>query len=332
MKVKLRAGKYRIPVELIYTEGRIFMRFQFSKALIPEIKTMSGAKWHGYDDPPRKLWSVTDNQRNAFQLDYLQGLNPYAHYDKKIISHEYTRPLYDHQKIAADFLLARHYCLLAGETGVGKTLPVIEVMERSSAKDIWYVAPKSGIRAVEREFRIWDFDIDIEMMTYQGLTKRMKNWEPGATAPDFVVFDESQRIKNPTAQMSQAAMILADGIREDWGDDGYVILMSGSPAPKSPADWYWQTEIACPGFLKEGDHNKFKKSLGIIVQRESFEGGGVYPHLETWLDDPRNAQFVVALKRTTTKKCARSKVLSGTLLFRLKMKSHDCISVWMVWF
>lgn len=528
MQVKLRAGKYKIPVELTYIDGRIFLQFKFSRALIPEIKAMSGAKWHGFDDPPRKIWSIADNQRNAFQLDYLQGLNPYARYDTEIISYAYERSLYTHQRDATDFILSRHYCVLAGEMGCvdgdavvhcnragrgfeitikelfskfnhavplygergqsgwdstiptrirslcgdelrlnrvvkvlhkgmrptvelilksgktlrltpdhevctgsdqyqtagtlkigdrvlvngkwtdkdgyvrvggyknshprwttggvyehilvmeeslgrflgvdervhhingtrddnrienlqlldvsshatlhgenggyhrlreyflpredqvvniqdagvidvydivcadpyrnfvangiivhncGKTLDAIEVMERSGAEGIWYVAPRSGIRAVEREFKIWNFDITITMMTYQGLTKRMKEWQPGAKAPQVVIFDECQRIKTPTSQMSQAAMMLADGVREDWGDDGYVLLMSGSPAPKSPADWWHQCEVACPGFLREGDHNKFKKSLGIVVQREAFAGGGVYPHLETWLDD-----------------------------------------------
>lgn len=285
MQVKLRAGKYRLPATLMYKDDRIFVQFKYSKALIAEIKAMSGAKWHGFEDPPRKIWSIADNQHNAFQLDYLQGLNPYLLYDRKIIKHDYTRPLYAHQKNATDFILARHYCILAGEMGCGKTLCVIEAMERSGCKDIWYVAPRSGILAVEREFKKWGFDLDINMITYESLTKRMKNWELGILAPDFVVFDESQKIKNPTTQRSQAAMMLASGVRDDHDDAGFVILMSGSPAPNNPSDWWGQCETACPGFLKEGDIHKFKKSVGIVVQREAFAGGGVYPHLQTWLDD-----------------------------------------------
>jgi hypothetical protein len=60
--------------------------------------------------------------------------------------------------------------------------------------------------------------------------------------------------------------------------------MSGSPAPKSPVDWWKQAEIACPGFLKEGNAEKFRRRLGLIVDKPSL-GGGNYPHLVTWLDD-----------------------------------------------
>jgi len=280
MEVKLRAGKYRLPASLTYKDGRIFVQFKFSRALIAEIKAMSGAKWHGFEDPPRKVWSITDNAHNAFQLDYLQGKDPYAPFDKEIIKQQYVRPLYEHQKDAADFLLSRHYCVLAGEMGVGKTLCVIETMERSGCKDIWYVAPKSGIRAVEREFDVWNFDLDIKMMTYEKMTNVIKNWKAGDTAPDFVVFDESQKIKTPTTQRSQAAMMLANGVRQDWGDSGFVILMSGSPAPKAPSDWWhqcfskdtWTLTLDGPKQIRE----LISQPIGIRVQGQNYQTNGFF--------------------------------------------------------
>lgn len=284
--VKLRAGKYKIPAVLDYIDNRIFVKFKFNRPLIAEIKSMEGAKWHGFDSPPRKIWSISDTPRNHFQLSYLQGKNPYAHYDASIVKHDYERPLYSHQIEMADFILTTRHCLLAGEMGVGKTLAAIEAMEHSGAKDFWYIAPKSGLKAVERELKIWDCKINPVMMTYERLTKLMKRWVD-SKAPQFVVFDESSRIKNPTAQRSQAAMMLANGIREDWGYNGYIVLMSGSPAPKSPVDFWHQCEAACPGFLKEGNQAKFKHRLAVIVQKENFAGGGVYPHIVSWRDDEK---------------------------------------------
>jgi len=290
VEVKLRAGRYRVPVTLSYNdEGRIFVKFGFNRKLITEVKSMEGAKWHGFEDPPRKVWSIADSHRNAFQLQYLQGLDPYQRYDAEIIDHKYIRSLYDHQKEFSDFILTIRQCIIAGEMGTGKTLAAIEVMERSGFRgaEWWYVAPKSGIRAVQREIRIWKSMVFPNMMTYEALTKTMKNWENGTKAPKGVFFDESARAKNPTAQRSQAAKMLADGIRDDWGHDGYIVLMSGAPAPKSPADWWHQCEVACPGYLKEGDQMKFKKRLAVVVQKQSDMAGGVYPHLETWRDDSK---------------------------------------------
>lgn len=284
MKIKLRAGNYMIPAELIYTDDRIFVKFRYNRRLIAEIKAMEGARWHGFEEPPRKIWSIADSERNAFQLAYLRGQNPYAPFDSEIISREYGRPLYVHQGDFSDFMLARHYCIIAGEMGLGKTLSAIEVMEHSGFDDWWYAAPKSGLREVERQFRFWEAKIIPQMFTYERLTKTMKEWPKGKKAPRGLFLDESARVKNPTAQRSQAAMTLATGIRNDWGDDGFVVLMSGAPAPKSPADWWHQCEIACPGYIKEGSQMKFKKRLAVIVERASITGG-VYPHLESWLDD-----------------------------------------------
>jgi len=195
------------------------------------------------------------------------------------------RPVYVHQGDISDFILTRHHCVIAGEIGVGKTLSAIEAMERSGTDDWWYVAPKSGLRAVERELRIWKSVIQPKMMTYEALVKWMKEHE-GLTiqAPQGVVFDESARVKNPTAQRSQAAMMLANGIRQDYGYDGFIVLMSGAPAPKDPVDWWHQCEIACPGFLQEGTQMKCRKRLAVITNQES-EAGGVYPVQGAWLDD-----------------------------------------------
>ncbi len=292
-QVKLKAGRYRVPVTLIYDGDRIAVKFKYNKLLIAEIKAMEGSKYHGYDDPTKKFWSIANSHRNAFQLAYLQGHDPYSRFDVEIIKHDYQRPLYEHQKEFSDFVLTVHQRIIAGEMGTGKTLAAIEIMERSGfpGTDWWYIAPKSGLKAVEREFRIWKSMVHPKMMTYEKLTKTMKEWTDGTKAPRGVFFDESARAKNPTAQRSQACKILADGIRDDYGDDGYIVLMSGAPAPRSPADWWHQCEIACPGFLKEGSQMKFKKRLAIIVEKESERAGGVYPHLEAWRDDEKKCNI-----------------------------------------
>ena len=292
-QVKLKAGKYRIPVTLIYDGDRIAIKFKYNKLLIAEVKSMEGAKYHGFDDPTKKFWSISNSHRNAFQLAYLQGHDPYTRFDVEIIKHNYQRPLYEHQKEFSDFVLTVHQRIIAGEMGTGKTLAAIEIMERSGfpGTDWWYIAPKSGLKAVEREFRIWKSMVYPKMMTYERLVKIMKEWADGTKAPRGVFFDESARAKNPTAQRSQACKILADGIRNDWGDEGFIVLMSGAPAPRSPADWWHQCEIACPGFIKEGSQMKFKKRLAVIVDKESERAGGVYPHLEAWRDDAKKCNI-----------------------------------------
>lgn len=295
-------AKYMTPVESCTTNKRTFLKYGFNAALTEELKSMEGTQFHGYAEAPNrdlvlsifksdKVWSVADSQRNRFQLDFLQGKNPYKRWDE-FLKHppliKFTRPLRKHQCELATHGLTVHYGIWAAEMGTGKTLAAIEVMERSGAH-FWYVAPKSAIRAVQREFQIWGMKNPPTLMTYNELVKRMKDWKDGDRCPQGVFFDESQKIKTPSAQRSVAAKELADGIREDWGDDGYVILMSGSPAPKSPVDWWHQCEVAYPGFLKEGTVNKFKFRLGLHETKDSFAGGQYAEHL-TWLDDARKCK------------------------------------------
>jgi hypothetical protein len=169
--------------------------------------------------------------------------------------------------------------------GTGKTLPAFEIIEASGAGHALWVGPKPALVSVKLEYEKWRCKFNIDCYTYESLKKLLAEWPAGKKAPQIVIFDESSRLKNPVAQRTIAASHLAAAVRREWGINGFVIEMSGSPAPKSPADWWSQCEIVQPGFLREGTIDKFKKRLAIIETRNSFEGGGAYPHLVTWRDD-----------------------------------------------
>jgi len=284
-RVPIKGGRnVLIPGKIIAEGGRLYLSFKFSRYLISEIKSMDGARWHGYEDPPRKIWSIKDSGRNHFQLDYLTGGNPYARYDKELVTVISKRPLYSQQFEMEAHVLTRRHCIIAGEMGTCKTLAIIEIMEKIKIQDWWYIAPRSALRGVEYDYKKWNAQIIPEFMTYERMRKRMDEWQPGTLAPQGVIFDESSKIKTATAKRSEAALTLAEGIREDWGDKGYIVLMTGTPAPKSPADWWHQCEVACPGFLKEGNWHKFQRRLAVIEDRENQTTGGIYPHLVAWRD------------------------------------------------
>jgi len=267
------------------------LKFRYNKSLLKEVKNFSGARWHGYDDVPKKLWSISDNDRNHFQLLFLQGENPYARYDAPLVEYKSKRSLRANQLELIRHSLTRHYCIFAAEMGLGKSLAAIELMEHVIPDDVhdtenwaWYVGPKAGVKAVNRELVKWNTRIRPRMITYEGLVKVIREWDDGAKAPLVVIFDESSKIKTPTSQRSKAAMHLADAVRKDWGGSGYIIEMSGTPAPKNPVDWWNLCEVACPGFLVEGTPVKLKQKLSLMEMRESLSGGA-YPHIITWLDD-----------------------------------------------
>ena len=296
LDVKFNTGKYLVPATIKVRGKRLELKHRYNKALLAETRAMEGAKWHGYDDPnPRKIWSVANSRRNIFQLEYLMGGNPYEPYDKyldgDIIKFESNRPLFECQYLMTSHILTINQGMWAAEMGIGKTLSFIEVMEYAyetgflkSNSEAWYIGPKAGVTAVGREFIKWDSKIRPTMFTYNGLVSETKFSDFSFGVPKVICFDESAKIKNPTSQRSEAALWIAEKIRDTYGKDGYIIEMSGTPAPKDPTDWWHQCEVVCPGYLKEGDKHKFKRRMCLTEQRESINGG-MYPHLLTWLDD-----------------------------------------------
>lgn len=298
-ELHLRVGDFLYPVQVHETDSRYYFKFNFNKSLMAHLKSLSGTMYHQFQGTEAerallrklwntdKIWSVAKNAHNEFQLDYLKNLDPYSAWDKVDLKLKCHRDkAYEHQSDMFRHWMAKHYMVWAAEMGTGKTLAGIEGMEYANPDGVWWVAPKSGLKALARELKEWDSKIIPEMFTYEGLVKRMREWQTGDKAPQMVILDESSRCKTPTSQRSEAAMALAEGIRKDWGKDGFVLLMSGSPAPKAPTDWWWQCEIACPGFLREGTLVKFAERLGIFEKKES-PAGGVHSQKISWLDDDR---------------------------------------------
>lgn len=297
LQYETKRGLRSKPAIIEMKEGRIFF-LQSPFECKDDIKSMKGSKWHGFDDEnPRKLWSVEDCNRNRINLAFLMGMNPLEWFDRDAVRQEYrvlTRngqpaEIMPHQCDLSDSGLTYHYQIWAAEMGVGKTLAAQMVIEKSGATEWYWVGPKTSIPNIKREFRIFGFpfgQINIEFLTYEGLARKIDEWRPGDKLPQGVIFDESSRLKTATAQRTRAAQKLADLIREQYAYEGFVILMSGTPSPKSPVDWWAQCEIAWPGFLKEGSDKALRERLGFM-NLETFDSGVTIKKMHGWKDDER---------------------------------------------
>lgn len=297
-----KGTRVRSPATLEYIEDRIFfLKSPFS--LKDEIKAMKGSKWHGYiEGDKRKIWSVEDCPRNRFQLAFLQGDDVYEWFERDLTHHDFshlklngvpTSPMV-HQAHMADAGLTYHYQIWAAEMGTGKTLSAQLVIQLSGIKHFWWIGPKTSLPNIRREFRKWGFDpaaagIVLEMMTFEECVRRMDEWKPGDPVPQGLIIDESSRCKGATSQRTRAMQMLADLIRQLYGFDGVVIEMSGTPAPKTPVDWWSQCEIAWPGFLKEGSPKALEQRCAFIVKQE-FDSG-TFPKRIGWKDDEHKCKI-----------------------------------------
>lgn len=277
MKTKLytQSGRYRIAhhVELEIHPDRIYF-VQSPFALKDEIRAMQGARWHGFDDPPRKIWSVAHSPRNVFQINYLRlGEEVYAHFaDEELpVLDPPGRPVMkEHQIDMVRRCLKYRFQILAAEQGLGKTMVAMEVIERVPG-EWWYVGPRSALESVELEFKKWGFKGSVRTLTYQKLSNMVQNGEQ-FDIPVGVVFDESSNVKTPTANVSVAAQWLADSVREAHPLDAHIILMSGTPSAKRPSDLWKQAEIAFPGFLREGSIRAFEERYAIFEDGKDRDG------------------------------------------------------------
>lgn len=270
------------PVKIEATDKQLKLKFNYNKQMLEEIKSLENARWN----PEGKIWTVDNSLRNWFSMRYMMGENVYERYDKPLEHVEPNRSLFKHQGEMLDFCCTRRHGIIAGEMGTGKTLVFIELMEKFPQYVWWYIGTKASIRAVKLELLKWKSKVQpAAMYTYDSLRRIVENWQ-GGNAPQGLFIDESSRIKNPTTKRSQMVKFLAKSCLEDHGEnDSIIILASGSPAPKSPTDWWHQCEVAKAGYLKESSEVKLKKRLAIIEERESAITGMKYPHLVSWLDD-----------------------------------------------
>jgi hypothetical protein len=280
-------SKFKTKMEITKKGNRLWLKFGYNKKLLEEIKTcFTAPRWHGFENPPIKQWSVLDCFHNWFQLEFLMGENPYRNWQQEPnLDLTFERPVKSHQIEMVKCILTYKWWEAAYQMGTGKTLAMIEAMERSGLTNFLWVGPKSALNAVDLEFRKWDAKIIPHFVSYSMLKKLVETWPAGQPVYQGVVFDEAHNLKTGTSQRSIAAAHLADAIRKEHGFNGYIVLMTGSPAPKSPVDWYNQAETACPGYLKEGSIHKFKERLGIVANAENQVTGGVYQQLVTWRDN-----------------------------------------------
>ena len=285
------AGRIMLPVSITPVGDRLELEYPFNKSLIAEVKNMSGARWHGYETPSRKLWSVADDEHNQYTMAYLRGEKPFLRF---VVPDDYkvtpSRPaLMSHQLdmircAMYTFTVGPGAILIGGEPGTGKTLASIEIMELSGITDWIFVAPRTALIAVARELRIWKSKVMPRLMSPEQLVAAVEENDKYFRVPQGFIYDESQIFMHAGSKRSKAAKEMARTVRRVHGKKSFCIEMTGTPSPLDPCGWWHQCEIVCPGYLVEGDEYKLRKRLALQEKKDSPSGGSFYKHI-TWLDN-----------------------------------------------
>ena len=302
---KVPTGRFLTPVQVAFEAGRVYLKFGYNAKLVEGTKDFAGRKWGGYETPPTKEWSFPVTGRNLFRLSKFLGQKVFAPWDAPLESFPIPErhkalPFWEHQTELYNHTLTRKQSVIVGDMGTGKSRVAIAAAEYVKNKynlpddDFMFVGPVNAVNAVSRELRKWGCPLDLTMFTYDKLVSHLKEYE--GKPPRFLILDEASKLKNWATQRTKAVWHLTEAMREEYEDDCWIIEMSGTPAPKSPVDWWSIAEIARPGFLKESSAAKLRNNLCVIEERENASGG-MYPHILGWLDNPNKCQLCCELKQ-----------------------------------
>ncbi|MBX0310276.1 MAG: hypothetical protein JHC31_00465 [Sulfurihydrogenibium sp.] len=131
--------------------------------------------------------------------------------------------LFKHQEKAIELYKERNGKLyLSWETGTGKTRGALAIANANNFKNLLVVAPKSSHLSWHTEKEYFK-DLKVEVITYEAFRDKFDNF----TKYDFLIFDESHRLKNPSAKMTKKAIEFA--VKEKLPPR---ILLSGTPADR----------------------------------------------------------------------------------------------------
>lgn len=273
-----------------------FSRNGFKQNLYDLKEQVEGLKWN----PNEKIWTAQPTIRNHNIYQRLQGVNIYALYDKPLMNDNELLEIFTQNNLASQFSSLRNYqrlavahflthrrCILSAVQRSGKTLPtllVLKLLQRKNPKNRqWFVTTKNAKLGIRTEMKKWNLENNsLHIMTYDEFTK-----EAYDNPPMYIVFDECQKLKNDSSQRSMSAMFISKN-QLLTNHETYLLMLSGTPAPNYPDDWWALTEICMPAFLREKSKMQLRQTLAVMQSNDTPFGGKYYTVIEWKKDEVKN--------------------------------------------
>tara|TARA_Y100000310_G_scaffold218076_1_gene219221 strand:- start:2440 stop:4035 length:1596 start_codon:yes stop_codon:yes gene_type:complete len=299
------------------TVGKLIeLRFKYNQGLINEFKSsLDQGRWN----PKERCWTCRDSARSRYVLtevlrDTARFNRYYTDPTDDLCPPEWVDILYDNQRKLVNHALYRRRLIDSGEMGVGKTIcqfAIFQAINDSIVKlgreDILWVGTKGSLKALQDELNKWQPTVrPYHVINYESLHIY---YEKAEKPPRVVVFDESSALKTPTSRRTKIAMDLVEKMEEEYGDDCFVYLLTGTPTTKNVLDWWSQCEVARPGFIREGNWFKFRKRYFNLDEETNLSGQKYFK-----IDSPKQEEIDKLPKRLAGLVIRRTKVDLGIQL------------------
>lgn len=224
--------------------------------------------------------------------------------------------LWDHQALIKNHIMNLRQGIVASEQRTGKTLPTLDailhflsLIDTEEKELVYWIAPKSGVRSVEKELKKWfphgkhTFEIrgnlTLKLMTYEKWRRdwinhvKLRTVEDWTTFQDYCkfnkeviprvcIFDEVHKIKSHKGKQGSMSRMMRPAQETLYGEDFLLIGLSGTPAPKQPSDWWNLIEMVCPGYLRENSPDVLANRLGEFYMDVDEKTGMAWPKLDYW--------------------------------------------------
>lgn len=238
---------------------------------LPSVEAVRTAFPHAYVDPAVKAWQA--GMREKINANGVRTLAPEINYEHK------TNP-YDHQVVALNLVNKNNFFALCMEMGTGKTKPIIDLIthlkQRGEFKRALIVAPlsvvgnwpneanvhgrnlKCSLLVGDRNERLQALkqEADIYVINYAGM--RIMADHLAALEWDVMVCDESQNIKNRTAEQAKACYDVGARAKRRY-------ILTGTLVTNKPLDVFGQYKFLSPQILG-ANYFAFQSRYAIMVQ------------------------------------------------------------------
>jgi len=291
-------GTYAIwdDVDLRYCETHVsqfgsseyILQYQFNQNLNNAFRQHLGARWN----PGLKKWTIEKTARALYGLSFLSNGEARKRYYQLLPPEvQPRRSLKRTQQDLLNETMFKCGVLGAHDMGLGKTLAAIEIMEQTyysmpeamhplTEWFFWVILPKGLISTWKNELKKWGSPIKPKFIVNS--LASIKSAVASATfVPRVLVIDEIAEFRRPSQRTAITAALTNKMFVTHGLFNCQVLGLSGQPAPRDLADYYYPIEIVRPGFLKEHKHYDFDRRLSVY---ESMTGddGSSFPKRMCW--------------------------------------------------
>ncbi len=232
-------------------DGRILYSFEYNKSKVARCKYI-GMRW----EKKSYQWWVRANYANRIALFNMFGIRGIKQARKHKLLVSVPGYLMDHQKQAVVAADSRARYAIFFDTGVGKTLTALNIVDFMSNKalvvcpisvidDAWIGGiekfklniPYCNLRneVKKKRFKVSMLkDYKLFIINYESFNKNIDTIK--ALNIDTLIIDESSRLKNSKANITKVMTSYCDDIHN-------IYLLSGNPAPNNWLEYYSQMRI-----------------------------------------------------------------------------------------